>query len=377
MKFHILIAIITLSLLTSLSLSWSPSHIVPAQDTNSPGPRGAHAMVYDPHNEQVVMFGGATYVGGFRYLSDTWVYSYNTNRWTQLILNPSPSARSNHVMVYSNITNEIILFGGQQGSGTWSFDCESQTWSQIATITDPGEHHSLGMAYDPKMNAVILFGGFNSDGVETDDTWKFNVETREWSDLAPSTTPLARYGHVMVYDESIQQIIMTCGNTAYQGHQDDTWAYNSSSNTWTELATNGNPDRLKWPSLTYDILNKKAILFGGQVGDNPVSGTWIFDGSLNSWQKRYPDSPPDPRVNTGLAFDSSNNITVLFGGADFEFNTYSDTWAYSFESNSWTVMSDVPTTPLPTIPGPPLEWLAIGIAAPAAVIVILLVWRRR
>jgi hypothetical protein len=337
--------------------------------------RGAHAMVYDPYNEQVVMHGGAA--AGFHYLSDTWVYSYRTNRWTELTGGPSPTARANHVMVYCNSTNEIILFGGWQVGGTWSFDCESQTWSEVVTSIDPGEHHSLNMAFDPKENAVILFGGFNSESVETDDTWKFDLETREWSDLSPAITPLARYGHVMVYDESIEQIVMTSGNTASHGHQDDTWAFNASSNTWSELATDGDPDRLKWPSMTYDNVNQKAILFGGQIGDTAVSGTWIYDGSLNAWERRYPDDPPSPRINTGLAFDSSNNITVLFGGADVEFNTYSDTWTYSFENNNWTDMSEVPSSPLPTPTGLPLEWLALGIAAPAAAVVILLVWRRR
>jgi N-acetylneuraminic acid mutarotase len=373
-KRQILIAVVLVGLFVGLNLSWSSAHLIPAQNTNNPGPRGAHAMVYDPYNEQVVLHGGAT--TGFHYLDDTWGYSYTTNSWTRLS-RTSPTARANHAMVYCNSTNEILLFGGWQVEGTWSFDCESQTWSEVVTSTDPGEHHSLALAYDPKENAVILFGGFGSDGHETDDTWKFDLETREWSDLAPATTPLARYGHVMIYDESREQIIMTCGNTATQGHQQDTWAFNTTSNTWTELATNGNPDRLKWPSMTYDTVNQKAILFGGQIGDNPVSSTWIYDGSANSWQRRYPDSPPGPRINTGLAFDSSNNLTILFGGADFEFSTYTDTWVYSFDDNTWTIMSDTPTTPLTTTPGPPLEWVAIAIVVPAVVIIALLVWRRR
>ena len=369
----IILAIFIMSLNLAGSLAIQSS----AQDASIPVARGAHAMVYDPHNEQVVMFGGATYVGGFHYLSDTWVYSYTTNRWIQLNLNPSPSARSNHVMVYCNATNEIILFGGQQGTGTWSFDCESQTWSQIETSIDPGVHHSLGMAYDPMENAVILFGGFDDDGHETDDTWRFNLETREWSELSPATSPLARYGHVMVYDESIKQVIMSCGNTAYQGHQDDTWAFNASANTWTELSPSGNLDKLKWPSMTYDTVNQKAILFGGQIGDNPVAGTWIFDGTLNSWQKQYPDTSPSPRINTGLAFDSSNNVTVLFAGADFEFNTNAETWTYSYENNNWTDMSEGTVSPLPTTPSLPIEWIAIGIAVPVAAIVIMIVWDSR
>ncbi|MBE0526163.1 MAG: hypothetical protein IH631_04425, partial [Candidatus Thorarchaeota archaeon] len=79
----------------------------------------------------------------------------------------------------------------------------------------------------------------------------------------PSEAPLARYGHVMAYDESIEQIMLTSGNTATQGHQQDTWIFNVSANTWTELTPTGNPDRLKWPSMTYDSVNQKCILFGG------------------------------------------------------------------------------------------------------------------
>lgn len=347
---------------------------MPAQNPVIPLARGAHVMVYDPYNEQVVMHGGAA--TGFQYLSDTWTYSYTANRWTQLP-GMSPTARANHAMVYCNTTNEIILYGGWQVGGTWSFDCESQTWSEVETSNDPGEHHSLALAFDSKENVVILFGGFGSDGMETDDTWKFDLETREWSDLAPVTRPLARYGHVMVYDESTEQIVMTNGNTAYQGHQRDTWTFNTSSNTWTQLETVGDPDRLKWPSMTYDTVNEKAILFGGQIGDTAVSGTWIFDGSLSSWQKRYPDTSPAPRINTGLAFDSRNNVTILYGGADVEFTTFDDTWTYSYESNNWTDMSEIPVSPPPTTPGLLLEWLAIGIAAPVAIILVLIVWKRR
>ncbi|MHA2002909.1 MAG: Kelch repeat-containing protein [Candidatus Thorarchaeota archaeon] len=374
MKRQILIVAIFAGLIVGMNLSRSSAYLIPSQTPAIPLARGAHVMVYDPYNEQVVMHGGAA--SGFHYLSDTWVYSYTTNRWTELS-GPSPTARANHAMVYCNTTNEIILYGGWQVGGTWSFDCESQTWSEVVTSIDPGEHHSLALAFDPKENAVILFGGFGSDGMETDDTWKFDLDTREWSDLAPAMTPLARYGHVMVYDESIEQIVMTCGNTAYQGHQRDTWTFNTTSNEWTELDPIGDPDRLKWPSMTYDTVNQKAILFGGQIGDIAVSGTWIYDGGLNTWQERYPDAHPSSRINTGLAFDASNSITVLFGGADVEFNVFSDTWTYSFDSNNWTDMSEIPVSPLPTTPGFPIEWLAIGIAAPAAVIVLLLVWRRR
>jgi len=285
-------------------------------------------------------------------------------------------------MVYCNETNEIILFGGQDLSDgptdTWSFSCDTQEWSEIVTATNPGVHHSLAMAYDPQENAVILFGGFGDDGMERDDTWKFDCVTREWTELSPTTPPLARYGHVMVYDESINRVVMTSGNTMSQGHQDDTWTFEAAASNWTELTPTSNPDRLKWPSMVYDSVNKKCILFGGQIGDYAVDRTWAYDALTNTWVRRYPAIAPEDRINTGLAFDSVNNITILFGGATVGIEPFDDTWTYSYESNVWTEMEEAIT---PTTTGgldfnPVLLALTLSVIA-AVVVVITLIIRRR
>lgn len=319
-----------------------------------PEARGAHSMTFDSHNGVAMIFGGTSYEGGIHSLHDTLTYTYASDQWAELQCTTFPPARSNHAMVYCNQTNEIIMYGGFGVTDTWSFNCETQTWIEVVTASNPGVHHSLALVYDPQENAVILFGGFGADGHETDDTWRFDCETREWTDLAPSTTPLARYGHVMVYDESINLIVMTAGNTATQGHQDDTWTFNATSNIWTELIPTGSPDPLKWPSMTYDSVNQKCILFGGQIGDNAVDHTWIYDGQLNTWTRRYPDEAPARRINTGLAFDSENNVTILFGGWEIDGDQYDDTWIYSYEDNVWTNMNSSidtsTTTPSPTIP---------------------------
>jgi hypothetical protein len=350
--------------------------------TVAPEARGAHSMVFDPYNNVAVIFGGRTLGSGP--LSDTLIYSYSSNSWAKLACPTHPSARSNHAMVYCNQTNEIIMYGGFGVTDTWSFDCVTQTWSEVVTATNPGVHHSLALAYDPQENAVILFGGFGSDGYETDDTWKFDCATREWSDLAPSTTPLARYGHVMVYDECINLIVMTAGNTATQGHQDDTWTFNVTSNTWTELTPSGNPDRLKWPSMTYDSVSQKCILFGGQIGDFAVDRTWIYDGQLNTWTRSYPDDAPSPRINTGLAFDPDSNVTIMFGGWIIDGGQYGDTWVYSFESNTWTNVtygsdSTAPTNTPTTNDGLVFDPIILSLALPigAAVVVLVALYIRK
>ena len=381
MKYRALGVFFILIALMTQTLPLSDAEYLKSGITVKPEARGAQSMAYDPHNGVAVIFGGYTMNGGWSSLGDTWVYSYTENSWTELILTPSPSVRSNHAMVYCNETNEIILYGGQGSSGgltnTWSFACNTQTWSQVATSTNPGVHHSLALAYDPQENAVILFGGFDDEGMVTDDTWMFDCATREWTELSPATAPLARYGHVMVYDETINKLVMTSGNTAYQGHQDDTWTFDVATSSWTELTPTGTPDRLKWPSMTYDSVNQKCILFGGQIGDYAVDHTWVYDGHTNTWTRRYPDVAPEDRINTGLAFDSVNNIIILFGGAAVEIEPYDDTWAYSYEDNAWTQMDESSGSTTQNGSGFNLLLLVVVPSVIAGVVVIILIVRRR
>jgi hypothetical protein len=231
---------------------------------------------------------------------------------------------------------------------------------------------------------VVLFGGFGGDDMETDDTWEFNCASREWTEIFPTTSPLARYGCVTVYDESSNQIVLTAGNTASHGHQDDTWVYNATADTWTELTPIGTPDELKWPMMTYDSVNEKCILFGGQIGDTAVDHTWVYDGQTNTWTRKYPVDAPEAMINTGLAFDPVNNVTILFGGYVMEDGLRDCTWTYSYESNVWTDMeedSDPTTSPTPTVPnGPGFDPVLLALTLPviaALVVVIALIIRRR
>ncbi|MDF1538369.1 MAG: hypothetical protein P1Q69_05660, partial [Candidatus Thorarchaeota archaeon] len=205
---------------------------------------------------------------------------------------------------------------------------------------------------------------------------------RQWSKLSPSTTPLARYGQVMVYDESIRQIVLTNGNTAYQGHQDDTWLYDTAANTWTEVFTTGTSGRLKWPGMVYDSSNERCILFGGQVEDDPVDRTMIFNSETDTWVSANPASAPESRINPGMAFDVSGQVVVLFGGMNHDYDQLGDTWCYSYVDNVWTDMSTEPTstgTSTNTSPADselPLTWIVIPAVIVVVVLILYLVRRR-
>jgi len=377
LNYRVLIVVFVIIVLGVQTSHLSDAEYVHSNITVKPEARMGHAMVFDPHNDVAVIFGGASMEGEHHLLGGTWIYSYTENSWTELVLTPSPPSDDNTVMVYCNETNEIIFYGGDADPSTWSFDCENQAWSRVITSASPGFRDSHAMAYDPQENVVILFGGLDGEGgAGTSDLWKFDCSSREWTELFPETRPLARYGHVMVYDESINRIVLTCGNAYPQGYQDDTWICTTSTNNWTELTPIGTPDALKWASMTYDSVNQKCILFGGVIGADAVNYTWIYDATLNTWSRRYPIDAPADRFNTGLAFDSNNDVAILFGGCSDGLNAFDDTWAYSYESNVWTNMegdSDTTTTGLALDPMLPALALSIGVA----VIIVTLILRRR
>ncbi len=81
--------------------------------------------------------------------------------------------------------------------------------------------------------------------------------------------------------------------------------------------------------MAYDADSDRIILYGGigQVGFNTVEyyDTWAYDFNTNTWTNVTPIS--GPRTVANLAYDSKSDRVVLYAG---------QTWAYDFNTNSWT-----------------------------------------
>jgi len=369
--------IVFLLLTSTFCINTNPTGIMTrSQDIVGPGSKESPMMTYDSFNNVTVMFGGNEET------DDMWFYDYSTNEWTEYV-GTTPSGRGHGAMTYCSETNEIILYGGQGHTDTWSFDCESQMWSDVSPATNPDIYDSHAISYDPVLNVIILFGGIGAGSMISDSTWSFDCETRDWIALHPIEFPRARYGHVITYDSSIEKMLMTCGSSGDQGFLNDTWTYDTSTNTWSEIVVEGNVDALKWSSMVYDSINEKNILFGGNTPDIAVHKTRIYDTQTNTWADARPDSSPGPRVAAGLAFDSKYGIAVLHGGMAMDGNIfYGDTWIYSYPTNTWTSIDTLSETTTGTTSSEPppqdLLWVIsiIIIIGTFAVIVVIITQRR-
>lgn len=299
--------------------------------------------VYDPQLQKTIVFGGgAQDVTGFEVFNDIWTYDSTGNIWSEIVSTNKPSARTGHSMVYDFFNNKTILFGGWDENiglmnDTWIYDSQTNQWTEVFPDYTPENRQSQAMYYDPVFQKVILFGGYRDSSPHFNDTWEYNYANNSWSKLNPSNSPSGRYGSKMVYDPINQRTILFGGRAT--SIMDDTWIYYYGNNTWTELSPTGRPDTRYWHGMVYDSNNHKVIVFGGRNTEAPgeaLEDTWIFDPSTNEWTEVLPLSHPSNRMDFSMVYDSSIQKAILFGGFRFPGSSLGDTWTYTSGSNSWS-----------------------------------------
>jgi hypothetical protein len=80
-------------------------------------------------------------------------------------------------------------------------------------------------------------------------------------------------------------------------------------------------------TMAYDSTTNQTILFGGFGNSGTLNDTFNWDGI--AWTELSPATSPPARGDASIAFDSATNQLILFGGFDGT-NELSDTWNWGF-----------------------------------------------
>lgn len=139
-----------------------------------PPPRAWHSAVYDPVRDRMLIFGGT----GSTNLNDTWALSFaGTSTWSQILpTGTPPSARFAHAAIYDPVRDRMVVFAGEAGifaqNDTWALSLSgAPAWLQLQpAATVPTTRTSVGAAYDPVRDRMIVFGGTNDGGADLNDT---------------------------------------------------------------------------------------------------------------------------------------------------------------------------------------------------------------
>ncbi len=144
----------------------------------------------------------------------------------------------------------------------------------------------------------------------------------------------------MAYDAESDRVILFGGITG--GDNDETWAYDFNTNTWTNMEPAARPTRRPSHALAYDAESDRVVLFGGHQSAVHSDGTWAYDFNTNTWTKMEPPTQPLKLAEHNLAYDAESDRGVLFGGDDSDSFLHSnETWAYDLNANTWTDLSPV------------------------------------
>ena len=201
-------------------------------------------------------------------------------------------------------------------------------WEKLNLTISPSARNHGHLVYDSENKKTILFGGLSDGRVHNDDTWVFDSNTMNWTQMHPNNSPSGRYGHIMVFDPVTNKIILFGGHR-YAQYLADTWTYDYVTNNWTEVTPTNSPPKRAYTSMVYDNTNNIVLMHGGyNVGDE----TWSYNTTSNKWINMNITGGPGNRVGAYYSFDQDNGKFIVYGG----WTNPSDTRAYDYKSNTWT-----------------------------------------
>lgn len=262
--------------------------------------------------------------------------------WSQHFPIPSPGPRNLNGLTYDAADGYAVLFGGGSADGTYWGDTwkyVNGAWVQLAPRESPPPLDSVTLAYDAADHYVVLFGGYELLGPDFGQTWTFHGG--QWYKLSPANPPSPRDNPMLAYDAADGYVVMFGGNTPSYGLS-DTWTFHAG--VWTNItATAGTPPSPRTNSaMAYDSKDKRVVLFGGVVASEPGYGaplgdTWTF--SAGKWTNITGSltTSPSPRYAAAFADAGPAVGDVLFGGGfSYAYATwvfFQDTWLFS--GNRW------------------------------------------
>jgi hypothetical protein len=305
--------------------------------SDGPPARGYCGMTYDSDMDMVILFGG---YDGAADLADTWTWDPDTSLWTLVtVAGTVPSARDGHSMAYDPTTRRVVLFGGlENDSGTllndsWTYDPGAHEWRELkpdGVIPSPRMGQSL--VYDPVHNRLLLFGGMQEG--EESNAWAYYPATNRWQQLeSDGAVRHGRWFHSAVCDPANGKVFVYGGIS--EEEDNDLWAYDLESCTWTELAASENgPSPRFSQSMTLDSRLGRLLVFGGWEGDlpkRPLRDLWAYDLEAKTWTNLGQAGPvPEARASHGMVEDPVRHRLLLFGGVG-DNAVLGDTWAYNMQ----------------------------------------------
>jgi len=310
-----------------------------------PQPRGGAPAVWVPGEQSMLFFGGMSPI-----TSDTWKFSVTENNWNEITDSETvPDARCHHTLVSDANGTDILMFGGFNISGrfndTWRFNTDNGQWTELDVQGRLPDRRCLqSSAYIESTGQMFVYGGISGGGALSgdffEDTWLFNTQNAEWEEITTENSPGKLSGAVAFYS-SVENSVFLWGGKQVNSYPVQLWEFDVDNLTWSTVETGGTaPVGREDP--TYFWNDETQTLYLTHGANENVTGVHpedSFELDLNTltWTEIENQEIPPVRWRSSVVFDPESQTGYMFGGwLGFNQENMNDTWQYDFENREWT-----------------------------------------
>lgn len=243
--------------------------------TNPPPSRCAQVMVYDTINDLLWVHGGRQ--GWTVRYSDIWSYNPATDVWQERFPGPGPVARCDHAGVFDPVNENIIIWGGY--SGDWNnveasvfiYNITDNSWWRQNNYTKRYFHDAIWSA---KTNSALFYGGADwyQAGSGHDLVDEFNEYFPENDTWTNRSTVDARIYPILAWDSADERFILHGGQNP--STVNDTYFYDLDTDTW--VRTLDIPGNRYTYDGDWDDKNNQFVIYGGNTGASLQTKTYSF-----------------------------------------------------------------------------------------------------
>jgi hypothetical protein len=211
---------------------------------------------------------------------------------------------------------------------------------------------------------LIVFGGSPSgSSASTSSAWELSPggEVWRWTQIPDPQQPAARAGHVSVWDEQREQLLVWGGEDGDEHRRsigDELWAlaWDGASWSWRVLPTAGTPPpRRGYARSTWIADERKILLFGGGVNFD----SWTLSETDEGWKWEFIEAPsavaPTWAIGSGwggaagAVWDPEGKQLLLCGRAWGKSDPKMAVWALGRVGDVWA-WTEQPTSGGPEVP---------------------------
>ena len=212
---------------------------------------------------------------------DLYIWNMETDSSRHLTFSSGPTQRMWSAMAIDEKRNRLILYGGGSPvmDDLWSLDLTPgmEHWTELpGSGSLPPEKWLLRAAIDPDRDRFILYGGNSwpnwESGDYRDTTYELDLTTDTWTLVSTITPPSARGQYAVIWD-NVSSRMYLFGGLYRVGPlienaitYNELWAYDSNSQSWFQLLPpHPWPEPRRMATAVFDTLNRRIIVFGGQL----------------------------------------------------------------------------------------------------------------